>query len=656
VSRIDREHPKFKIIFARPAYLEMIRYRIRPRETVMERKLAAIVAGDIVGFSQLMAENEASTYGELRTVFDKLVLPTITAHGGRTFKTTGDGFLATFPSVNEAVDAALAIQQGFEAAPFTLRIGVNLGDVIEDAGDMYGDGVNVAARLEAMAEPGQILVSGAVVLAADRNHGEQFVRVGRRRAKNMPDMLEVYRVRRTPAQNSRFGIPAALRGTYARWSYGAAAVALVLIGTQIAPLPLEAMVGRLPNALSFTQVRGDSRPSVAVLPFTSLTSGDNQSYFADGLTEDVTTALARNAELQVIARDSSYAARSQNSELRKLGEQLGVSYVVDGSVRRESDQLRVVAQLIDIKTGAHLWSRSFDRTVANVFALQSELTTEIVAQLAPYIGRSAAAAAAKRPTENLQSYDLLLRARDRYRDITKDAQNVVEARTLYQRALELDPTFAAARAGLALTFIADAAHKPGPRAGLGDLSLGLSEARQAVRIDPNLAVGYQVLSFGLAVQGDYAGGLQAARRAVELNPNDPDSMMALAKAQVRFGDYDDAVANAERARRLHPMAPEYYAYVHGQALYASGRRDDASRVIGECLLRAPTSSNCLLIQAALQSGAGDTEAAQLTMASLVQANPEFSLEAERAYRRFGNTPLMDRFLRDLGRAVTPPRA
>jgi adenylate cyclase len=621
----------------------------------MERKLAAIMAGDIVGYSLLMAENEASTYGELRSVFDELVLPTISGHGGRTFKTTGDGFLATFPSVNEAVDAAQAIQDGFEATAFKLRIGVNLGDVIEDAGDMYGDGVNVAARLEAMAEPGQILVSGAVVMAADRGHGQQFARVGRRRAKNLPDMLEVYCVRRAHAP--RWRIPAALRGSYARWSYGVAAAVLVLIGTQITPLRLEAMVGRLPNALSFAPVRGgDSRPSVAVLPFTSLTSGDNQSYFADGLTEDVTTALARNAELQVIARDSTYAARGQNSDLRRLGEQLGVSYVVDGSVRRESDQLRVVAQLIDVKTGAHLWSRSFDRMIANVFNLQSELTTEIVAQLAPYIGRSAAAAAANRPTENLQSYDLVLRARDRYRVGGKELQNVLEARTLYQRALELDPSFAAARAGLAMTFIADAAQRPGPRADVSELGLGLSEARQAVRIDPNLALGYQALSFGLAVQGDYAGGLQAARRAVELNPNDPDSMMALAKAQVRFGDYDEAVVNAERARRLHPMAPEYYAYVHGQSLYAAGRRDDASKVIGECLLRAPTNSNCLLIQAALQSGAGDTEAAQLTMASLVQANPEFSLEAERGYRRFGNTPLMDRFLQELARASAPPRA
>jgi adenylate cyclase len=209
---------------------------------------------------------------------------------------------------------------------------------------------------------------------------------------------------------------------------------------------------------------------------------------------------------------------------------------------------------------------------------------------------------------------------------------------------------------LALTYIADVARRSNGRATAQELELGLGEARQAVRLDPNLSLGYQVISFGLAVQGDYAGGLQAAKRAVELNPNDPDSMMALAKAQVRFGDYADAVANAERARRLHPMAPEYYAYVHGQALYAADRRDESATVIAECLVSAPRDANCLLIQAALQGGRGDIEAAQLTMANLVGAQPTFSLASERSYRRFGNKPLMDQFLKDLTRAKAPETA
>ena len=358
----------------------------------------------------------------------------------------------------------------------------------------------------------------------------------------------------------------------------------------------------------------------------------------------------------MIARDSSYAVRGQETDVRKLGAKLGVDYVVEGSARREGDQLRVSAQLIDVGTGAHLWSRSFDRKVADVFTVQSELTTEIVAQLAPYIGRSEAAAAALRPTDNLQAYDLVLQARDRYRHGATDQNAILEARGLYQRALEMDRAYAAARAGLALTYIAEVAQRPGGQAAAPELDLGLSEARQAVRLDPNLGLGYQVISFGLALKADYSGGLQAAQRAVELNPNDPDSMMALAKAQVRFGDYADAVTNAERARRLHPMAPEYYAYVHGQALYADRRREEAATVIGECLVRAPRDPNCLLIQAALQGGSGELEKAQATMASLVEAHPTFSLEAERAYRRFGDKPLMEEFLQDLARAKAPETA
>ena len=238
-------------------------------------------------------------------------------------------------------------------------------------------------------------------------------------------------------------------------------MALILIGTQIAPLPLAAMVSRIPAALSLDQTREDPRPSVAVMPFATMSGGGEQSYFADGLTEDVTTALARNSELQVIARDSTYAVRGQDTDVRKLGAKLGVYYVVEGSARREGDQLRVSAQLIDVKTGAHLWSRSFDRQVADVFTVQSELTTEIVAQLAPYIGRSEAAAAAQRPTDNLQAYDLVLQARNRYRHGANDQKAILEARGLYQRALEMDPAYAAARAGLALTYIAEVAQRPG---------------------------------------------------------------------------------------------------------------------------------------------------------------------------------------------------
>jgi adenylate cyclase len=625
----------------------------------MERKLAAIVAGDIVGYSRLMAENEATTYSALRSVFDEVIEPAIKRHGGRTFKSSGDGFLAAFPSVNDALDASVAIQKGFDTRPFEFRIGVNLGDVIEDKGDIFGDGVNVASRLEAMAEPGSIFVSGAVVLSADRKRGNEFFRLGRRYAKNIPEALDVYAVRWAGKRNSGWTRPADfLPRVSTRLAYALGATSLVLIGLAIQPLPLAAMIGRIPAKLALVAKfeRTDPRPSVAVMPFDNMSGDAAQTYFADGLTEDITTELARNPDLQVIARNSTYAVRDEAPDVRKLGQKLGVSYLVEGSARRVGDQLRVAAQLIDVTSGAHLWSRSYDRHIDDVFAVESELTSEIVAHLVSYVRKTELSEAAKRPTKNLQAYDLVLQARDRFKHDSNDQDGLLAARSLYQRALELDPAYAIARANLGMTYIFDVTQKVTGHASARDLEIGLSEARQSIRLDPNLAIGYQVISFGLAAGGDYPGSLQAAQRSVELNPNDPDSMMALAKAQVRFGDYEGALSNAERARRLNPMAPEYYAYVYGQALYAAGRRDEAGNVIRECLIRAPQDPNCLLIQAALQAGRQELGEAQATMGSLIKANPEFSLEAERHYRRFGDTALMDRFLSELAQAKAPETA
>lgn len=622
----------------------------------MERKLAAIVAGDIVGYTRLMSEDESSTYAALRATFSGLIIPSVEKHGGRTFKTTGDGFLATFPSVNEALDAAIEIQNGFSEQPFDMRLGINLGDVIEADGDMFGDGVNVASRLEAMAEPGGIFVSEAVVRSADRNRSKLFYSIGRRQAKNIPEPFAVYAVRLDADEKNRRGwLGRIARGRRAALPYAIGAAALVLAAAAAQAPEVRAVGADLAGSLA--RLAGgelaDARPTVAVLPFDNMSGDAEQSYFADGLTEDIIANLARNPELQVIARNSTFALRGQAEDIRLIGERLGAGYVVEGSARRAGDQLRVVAQLIDARSGAHLWSRSYDRRVEDIFAVQTELTAEIVSHLVSYVRESEVSNAAERPTENLQAYDLVLKARDRYKHGSKDAEALIAARALLHRALELDPGYAAARANLGMTYIVDFVQNLSGSATTTDVETGLSEARQAVRLDPNLAAGFQVLSFGLSATGDYPGAMQAAQRAVELNPNDPDSLMALAKAQVRFGSYDEAVQNAERARRLHPMAPEYYTYVYGQALYAAGRLDEADEVLRECLIRAPQEADCLLIRTAVLSQRGDVEGAQRTMARLTEVDPEFSLASERSMRRFGDSALMEQFLSRLAEANAP---
>ncbi|HZA65318.1 MAG TPA: tetratricopeptide repeat protein, partial [Geminicoccaceae bacterium] len=544
----------------------------------MERRLAAILAADVVGYSHLMAEDEAGTYDALRSTLSEIVIPTVERHGGDLFKTTGDGFLASFNSVGEALEAAVAIQEAFASRPLRLRIGINLGDVIPADGDVFGDGVNIAARLESMAEPGGIYVSAPVVRSVGRNSGIRFVRLGLRRAKNMAEPIEVFAARWGAA-----GAPP----SWPRWrpALGAATAAIAILavaGTgwtyRDAWIPVVSSATGLQARDQAPVVAGEERPAVAVLPFDNLSGDPAQDYFSDGLTEDIITGLARNDELLVIARNSTFAYRDNPSDVRAVGAALGAGYVVEGSARRAGDRLRVTAQLVDTGSGGHLWSESYDRRIEDVFAVQADLTARIVAALVSHVGRSEAEAASSRPTESLRAYDLVLQGRQhQYGPFTAEA--LLRARDLFARALTLDPDYAAAHAYLGLTYVKDHALDLTGRATEGDLQTGLEHIREAIRLEPDLAAGYQALSFALAETGDYEGAMRTAERAVEINPNDPDTLESLAKAQVRFGDYEEAVANAERALRLHPFAPQYYPYVYGQALYAAGRYEDAENVL-----------------------------------------------------------------------------
>jgi adenylate cyclase len=624
----------------------------------MERKLTTIMAGDVVGYSRLMAQDELGTYTQLREALEEVVEPVLKRHGGRAFKSTGDGFLVAFSSVNEALDAAIEVQSGFATRMLQLRIGLNLGDIIEENGDTFGDGVNIAARLESIAEPGGIYVSEAVVRSADKNRSELFERIGRRQVKNIPHDIEVYAIRQhNSVNNFRSAWTAWLKRNRRRWliSAGAGVAASALVGALLisevwTPSVGAPFTGEQPRVAAAAT---DNHPTVAVLPFDNMSGDPSQSYFADGLTEDIIAQLARNRELVVIARNSTFSLRDRSKDIREVGAILGASYIVEGSARRSGDQLRVVAQLINANTGGHLWSRSYDRRIEDVFAVQSDLTAEIVAALVSYVRASESAAAAGRPTNNLQAYDLVLQARNVYKHGVSDGPALLAARALYRRAIELDPDYAAAHASLGMTFIVDRIQEVTGAATARDLELGLEAARRAVQLAPDLPLGYQVLSFGLSASGDYEGGMQAAERAVQLNPSDPESLIALAKAQVRFDAYAQAVHNAQQARRLHPLAPVYFSYVYGQALYASGHIAEAARVLGECLMRAPREPNCLRMLVAVQIRQGQLGEARETFARLVNVDLGFSLAEERDTRRFGNSPLMEQFLSELALAHEP---
>ncbi len=448
----------------------------------MERRLAVILAGDVVGYSRLMAEDETGTYDSLRAGVGEVVMPCVERHAGRVFKTTGDGFLAIFASAGEALSAAAAIQDGFAGRPLQLRLGLNLGDVIQDDGDVFGDGVNVAARLEAMAEPGTIYASAAVVRGAAKRPDLRFVPLGRRRGKNLPDPIDVYVIERA---GDRRRWPTRRLGAIA--AAAAVAVTVGLAGWRYAEPISATLQGWLPGSRAAVAEAVNNRPAVAVLPLDNLSGDPTQDWFSDGLTEDIITELARNPELMVIARNSTFAFKDQPTDIREVGQMLGARYVVEGSTRRAGDQLRVVAQLIDARSGAHLWSRSYDRRVEDVFAVQTDLTRQIVASLVSYVQESEFAAAAERPTESLQAYDLVLQGRERFQQKALDGQAVRDAQDLFTRAAVLDPDYAAAHANLGLTYIVDHMNgitgtarwprdRPGSGAGTGSLAAGARPA------------------------------------------------------------------------------------------------------------------------------------------------------------------------------------
>lgn len=609
----------------------------------MERKLAAILAGDVVDYSRQMAEDETATYNNLRTAFDTIITPAIDHHSGRIFKTAGDGFLATFASANQALSAALAIQKQFAGHPMRLRLGLNLGDVIEDNGDVFGDGVNVAARLESACEPGGIYVSEPLRRSADKVQDVEFRRLGRRKLKNIRERLEVYSA--VPA-----GAPKGWLPSRHLHSIGAICLGgLLLGGAAVWSVQQDWAQGYLRN-LPWVQSAGvanaDLRPAVAVLPFANLSNDAGQDYFADGLTEDIIAELATNRDLLVIARNSTFAFKGQNKDIRAIAAELGARYVVEGSARREGANLLVAAQLIDAQSGSHVWSRRYDRDVGNVFDVQQDLTSHIVASLLSYVRQSEAEAAADRPTTDARAYDLVLQARNLQRG-EKTRESLLQGRALYQRALDMDPRYAVAHAGLSTNLVTDYLQEITGPASADDLEAGLRAAREAIRLEPDLAFGYQALSYGLSASGDYEGGLRAAQRSVDLSPSDPDSLMALAKAQVRFGSYKEAVASAERARRLNPLAPAYYLYIHGQSLYAADRLFEAEDVLAECVANTPQETNCLRIHAATLARLGRITEARERISELTAVDPKFSLAVEEEYRRFGQSSLMQRYIEDL---------
>ncbi|CAH2396698.1 adenylate/guanylate cyclase domain-containing protein [Mesorhizobium ventifaucium] len=564
-------------------------------EDKLERRLAAILAADIAGYSRLMGEDEEGTLRDLRAVDEEVLSPQTAQHQGRIFKRMGDGFLAEFPSVVEAVRCALAIQGDMAARAaaspgarkLAFRIGVHLGDVIADRGDVFGDGVNVAARLQALAEPGGICVHRSVRNEVRDRLPVRFVDMGEIEVKNIARPIRAFRValdgveagtRAAPGRKPKFALLAI------------AAALLAFVGLAVAAFWLSG--APRPDT---TDPAGAGKRSIAVLPFANVSGDSEQDYFADGLSDGLITQLTGLSGLFVIARGSVLPYKGKTVSPQTVARDLGVRYVLEGSVRKSQDRLRISANLVEAETAQQIWAKQFDGRLADIFTVQDEVINEIVGALAVELTSAEAAELKRIPTANLEAYDWYLRAEAQSYYVV-DATTQGRALAAYDKAIALDPSFADAYAGY---------------------------ARTSAQIW--LTVSDQVLSATVARKRAY----EAAGKALELDPNNARAFAALAVFQLADGRPDDAIASVRRAAALNPGEAEAKANL-ALVLAYSGELDEAVSAIAQAMrLNPKPQPGFLQVAGIVHTLAGKYELARTELETVAAAFP--ASESTREY-------------------------
>ncbi len=533
------------------------------------RRLTAILAADVAGYSRLMGADEEGTHERLRAHLGGLVDPKIAEHRGRVVKNTGDGFLAEFASVMDAVRCTVEMQRGMAernaGTPpeqrIEFRVGINLGDVIAEEHDIFGDGVNVAARLETLAEPGGICISRTVRDHIRDKLPYRFEDMGEQSVKNIARPVRVYALRPEAVADSPVaGVPIVARhrrrNVVAPIAAAVAAVFVIAViawwlwpATRSSPT---ATVAGAPVIASNTQTLVAPRLSIVVLPFTNLSNDPDQQYFADGITEDLTTDLSRIAHMLVISRNSAFTYKDKPVNAKQIGRELGVRYVLEGSVQRSGNQVRVNAQLIDAETDAHLWADRFDRDVGDLFALQNEITGRIGNTLGSV---ELMVAEAARPVERPDALDYIFRGRARYFGKSPSRDNYNEAISLFERALALDPQSTEAQGNLAGVLVNRVV--TGVTDSMAD-DLGRAErlVDQALAASPTYSYVHYVKGTVLRAQHRCDEAIPEFETARTLNHNSVGALQGLGWCKLNTGSLDEVIPLAEQAIRLSPRAPE----------------------------------------------------------------------------------------------------
>ncbi|MBV7522148.1 adenylate/guanylate cyclase domain-containing protein [Ensifer sp. ENS12] len=616
----------------------------------MERRLSAILAADVVGYSALMEQDEAATFERLRTRRTELFEPEIARHHGRVFKLMGDGLLAEFGSVVDAVECAVSLQRGMaernaavaEEERFEVRIGINIGEVIVDGEDRYGEGVNVAARLEQLALAGGICVSGKVAKEVEKKLAFGFDSAGRQKVKNIEEPIDVYHVRLDAPPRRRIlykrrlgrrqwalGVPAAI---------GAAVVAIWVV---------------LYNPLSMSSRGGSSTiPSVAVLPFKDLSADKSLGYLGEGLANDVIAILSRFSDIAVISRTSSFAYQGKEGDIRQIGKELGVGYVVEGSVRKEGNRVRIVAQLVNANTGDHVWADRFDKAGTDPWALQDELTGKIVGAMTGEFGairKADYSQAWGKDSTNLAEYDYYLRAESQLNLYTKEG--IERSGEICRQGLQAFPGSPLLTVELGWSHWLKVAllYSPDPQADLQEAGRLVNQVLADKNLSPQVTrLANWLNAWLLTLKRDHDGAVAAMNRALAAAPYNAFTLTDAGSIFLQAGQTEKALELTDAAAARDPGLSWFFNYVRGFIYIVLGKNEEAVEA-----LKATEFADAPLQLAIAYMRLGRDADARAAVAKMLKSAPTATIESWRQTWNFRDPSILDEAAADLARAGLP---
>ena len=602
------------------------------------RKLAAILSADAAGYSRLMADDERATVDTLNT-YRHLIRERVTRHEGRVVDAPGDALLAEFPSAVEAVDCATEIQhelakrnaQLAEHRRMVFRIGINLGDVIEqEDGTISGDGVNVAARLQALAEIGGICISGTAYDQAEGKLPLAFKFIGEQQVKNIPKPVRAYRLPMdTPAGMSRH----AQRGKRRVLAIGAAAIVAIVVAAGIV-WKVQKPATENPSSTADPALAMPTGPAIAVLPFTNMSGDPKEDYFSDGLTEDIITGLSRFHDFYVIARNSTFRYKGRAVDVREVGRDLGVKFVLEGSVRRSADRIRVTAQLLDATNGTHLWAESYDRnlTTGTIFDIQDDITSKVVIKIGDPLGGTIARTGLdqmrKGEIVGLHAYDCVLKARDYFASFDPAAH--VVARSCLEDAVKNNSHYADAWAWLALVYCDEYAFGYSPRP--DSVERAIAAGRRSIELDPANQMGHWFLARALFFSHQLENFRSEAERAIALNVNNATVVGAAGLYLSYAGDWERGNRLVHRAIALNPVPPGWYYFP--LFYYEYNKREYERALAYAQKIDVPALFWTHVVTAAVYGQLGLKGEAHAAVQKLLSTNPNFPSKAREEFFKY----------------------